>query len=144
MRVRMGATRSQRDTGLTGAEARAPLGRHLARDFHRTEDEQLESAARERNRALDHVANFFLFAHLACAAALALGLGTSTSLAVAAPVTLMLGLDLTGWIWLRKRPVSSLAPHVATRGAAGYTLIANLLWGAAAPQSRLEIGRAHV
>ena len=44
----------------------------------------------------------------------------------------MLAVDLAAWLWFRKRPISSLAPHVATRGAAGYALLANVLWGAAA------------
>jgi len=128
----MRGARRDRDRSLTGAEGRAPLGRHLARDFHRTEDEQVESAARARNRALDHVPAFFLAVHLVCAAALLFALGSAISAAFAIPLALILMLDLSGWIWLRKRPVSSLAPHVATRGAAGYILLANLLWGAAA------------
>ena len=52
--------------------------------------------------------------------------------AVAIPLGLMLAIDLAAWLWFRKRPISSLAPHVATRGAAGYALLANALWCAAA------------
>ncbi|HEV2817074.1 MAG TPA: EAL domain-containing protein [Allosphingosinicella sp.] len=128
----MGGARRYRDPVRAEAGGRASLGRLLTQDFRRSEEDQEESAARERNRALDHAPAFFLAAHFVCAVAIALDLSPHLPLAVAIPLGLMLVVDLAACLWFRKRPISSLAPHVATRGAAGYALLANLLWGAAA------------
>jgi diguanylate cyclase (GGDEF)-like protein len=110
------------------------LLRLIAQDFRRVDDEQEESAARERVRTLDHVPAFLLGVHLVCAAALLLGQRgpLDAPAALLAPLGALLAIDLGCWAWLRRRPVSRLAPHVAIRGAACYTLVANILWCAAA------------
>ncbi|MEA3045387.1 MAG: hypothetical protein QOH47_3225 [Sphingomonadales bacterium] len=130
----MGGTRRYRDPKVTEAQGRIPLGQLFVRDFFSTEDDQEESATRDRNRALDHTPLFFLAAHLICAAAVLFDLARSGPIppAVAGLLGAMLALDLGLWGWFRRRPVSSLAPHVATRGAALYALAANLLWAAIA------------
>ena len=74
MAALMGGTRRYRDPVRAEAGGRASLGRLLTQDFRRTEEDQEESAARERNRALDHVPAFFLAAHIVCAAAILLDL----------------------------------------------------------------------
>ena len=128
----MGGSRRYRDPVRAETAGPTSLGRLLMQDFRRTEEDQEESAARERNRALDHAPLFFLTAHIVCAAAILLDLRAAVPPAVAIPLGLMLAVDLAGCLWFRKRPISSLAPHVATRGAAAYALLANALWCAAA------------
>jgi len=128
----MGGTRRYRDQIRAESGDRASLGCLLTREFRRTEEDQEDSAARERNRALDHAPAFFLAAHTACAAAVVLDLRPGLPLAAAIPLGLLLVLDLAAWIGLRRRPISSFAPHVATRAAAAYVVLANLLWGAVA------------
>jgi len=139
----MGGNRRYRDPAVTEARGRMPLGQLFARDFRSTEDDQEESAARDRNRALDHVPGFFLAAHLVCAAALLFDLFRSGPISpvVAISLAAILAIDAGLWGWFRRRPVSSLAPHVATRGAALYAIVANILWTtvafAAGPNSAL-------
>jgi diguanylate cyclase (GGDEF)-like protein len=128
----MGGTRRHRDPVRAISVERASLGCLLTQEFRSTEEDQEESAARERNRALNHAPPFLLAVHIVCIAAIVFELRPNLPLAVAIPLGLMLTIDLAAWFRFRKRPVSSLAPHVATRGAAGYALLANLLWGAAA------------
>jgi len=130
----MGNTRRFRDPKVTETQGRIPLGRLFTRDFFSTEDEQEESAARDRNRALDHGPVFFLAAHLICTAALVFDLALSGPIppVVAGLLAAMLALDIGLWGWVRRRPPSSLAPHVAIRGAALYALVANGLWAAIA------------
>ncbi len=134
MRAAMSGTRKHRDSASAGAEGRLPLAELLARDFGRIEDEQEESAARERNRALDHVPAFLLAVHLVCGASVLIDLGARSlvTAALAVPLVAMLLVDLAIWLWFSKRPISRLAPHVATRGAALYVVLANVLWCTAA------------
>jgi diguanylate cyclase (GGDEF)-like protein len=103
----------------------------FVRDFRSLEDDEM-GAARERIRALDQVPFFVLLAHLVAAAAIVYDLGSGIPPLVAVPLCQMIGLDLFAWLWFRKRKVSSLVPHVATRGAAAYVILANMLWGAVA------------
>ena len=91
-----------------------------------------ERRARARPRARS-VPAFFLAVHLICAAAILLGLadrGAPPPLSRAAR-RLIVALDLGLWVWFRRRPISSLAPHVAIRGAALYAIVAGALWCAA-------------
>jgi diguanylate cyclase (GGDEF)-like protein len=130
----MGASRRYRGPSAEAAGGKTPVGELLLRDFFATEEDQEESAARDRNRALDQAPFFFLAAHLICAAALLLDLFRAgpVSLAVAGPIAASLAIDLGLWAWSRRRLLSSLAPHVAIRGAALYTIVADILWTAAA------------
>ena len=63
----MAGLRRQSDPDLAEADKRVSLRRLFVHDFLRVEDEQEESAARERIRALDHVPAFLLGVHLVCA-----------------------------------------------------------------------------
>src|ERR1044072_945525 len=128
----MGGTRRYRDQIRAEPGERTSLGRLLTQEFRHTEEDQEESAARERNRALNHAPVFFLAVHIVCVAAIVLDLRPNLPLAAPIPLGLMLAVDLAAWLWFRKKPISSLAPHIATRGAAGYAVLANVLWGAAA------------
>ncbi len=115
------------------AEERVSLRRLFVRDFQRLEDEQEESAARERIRSLDPVPTFLLCVHLACGVALLAGLGgAALGAGVLVPLGALLLLDLALWGWFRRHPISKRPPHVATRGAAAYVLLADALWCAAA------------
>ena len=126
----MAGLRRKIDPDLGEADKRPSLARLFAQDFARIEDEQLESAARERIRALDHVPAFLLGVHLVCVVAFLVGLGNPAN-----PNPLLLGLlgaltvlDFGLWAWLRRRPLSRFAPHQAIRGAAVYSLVAYVLW----------------
>ena len=66
----MAGLRRQSDPDLGEAEKRPSLARQFTQDFQRVDDEQEESAARERMRSLDHVPAFLLGVHIVCAAAL--------------------------------------------------------------------------
>ena len=118
---------------LEETDDRPSLGRLFTQDFSRIEDEQLESAARERIRALDHVPAFLLGVHLICAAAFLLGLGNPADPdpALLAPLGALILLDFGVWAWLWRNPLSGLSPHVAVRAAALYCFVAYVLWCAA-------------
>src|SRR5205085_9996205 len=109
---------------------RPSLAHLLMQDFSRIDDEQLESAARERIRALDHVLGFLLGVHLVCAIAFLVGLGNPASPdpALLAPLGTLIALDFGLWAWLLRRPLSRFTPHHAIRGAALYSLLAYGLW----------------
>jgi diguanylate cyclase (GGDEF)-like protein len=130
----MDGARKSFDTAFPPSDDRARFGSLLGQDFRRIDDEQEESAARERNRALNHVPAYLLAVHLVCGGGLLVHLWISAALAfsAAAPLAILLAVDLALWIWSRRRPLSRLTPHFATRGAAAYTILANILWCAAA------------
>jgi diguanylate cyclase (GGDEF)-like protein len=130
----MGGSRRYRNPALARPDRRAPVGALLARDFRRLEDEQEEHAARERNRALDLVPGFFLAVHLICGGAILLDLAARGALSAMAgtPLGAVVAIDLFLLGWFRRRPISSLAPHLAIRGAALYAFVAGALWAAAA------------
>src|SRR6059058_3133159 len=121
----MGGSRRYRNPALTGSDRRAPVGTLLTRDFRWLEDEQEESAARERNRALDVVPCFFLAVHLICGGAILLDLAARGALSAMAggPLGAVAAIDLFLLAWFRRRPISSLQPHLAIRGAALYTFV---------------------
>jgi diguanylate cyclase (GGDEF)-like protein len=126
----MAGLRRKIDPELGEADKRPSLGRLFTQDFVRIDDEQLESAARERIRALDHVPAFLLGVHLICVAAFLIGLGNpdSPDPVLLAPLGALIALDFGLWAWLRRRPISGLPPHAAIRGAALYSLAAYGLW----------------
>jgi len=142
----MGGSRRYRDSASSRSERRAPLGPLLARDFRRLEDEQEETSARERNRALDLVPAFFLAVHLICAAAILGGLAVrgEMSALVAVPVAFVLAIDLGLLLWSRRRPISSHSPHHASRGAALYAVVAGALWVAACALSPVAVQDARL
>jgi len=90
----MGGTRRYRDQIRAESGERASLGCLLTREFRRSEEDQEESAARERNRALNHAPAFFLAAHVACVVAIVLDLRPNLPLAAALPLGLVLSIDL--------------------------------------------------
>jgi diguanylate cyclase (GGDEF)-like protein len=117
-----------------GESGKGPSIAHLfMRDFAHVEDEQQESAVRERIRALKPVPAFLLSVHLVCAVAFLLGLGNPTDLDATrlAPLGALIALDFGLWVYLLRWPLSRLAPHVAIRAAAVYSLAACGLWIAA-------------
>ncbi|HTU11601.1 MAG TPA: EAL domain-containing protein [Allosphingosinicella sp.] len=118
---------------LGEAEKRPSLGQLFTRDFARIDDEQQESAARERIRALEPVPAFLLGVHLICAVAFLVGLGNPAdpNPALLAPLGALIALDFGLWAYLWRNPLSRLAPHVAIRAAALYSLVAYGLWCAA-------------
>jgi hypothetical protein len=118
----MAGLRQKIDLELGEADKRPSLGRLLVQDFARIEDEQLESAARERIRGLDHVPAFLLGVHLICVIAFLIGLGNpdTPDPALLAPLGVLIVGDFGLWAWLRRRPLSRLAPHRVIRGAALY------------------------
>jgi len=126
----MGGSRRYRESVAPAADRRAPIGPLMMRDFRRLEDEQEENAARERNRALDLVPAFLCAVHLICGAAILADLaGRGTiPLASAIPIGLVAAADLFLLGWFRRRKISSLAPHLATGGAALYVCLAGALW----------------
>jgi diguanylate cyclase (GGDEF)-like protein len=130
----MAGIRKQAVPELAEAEERFSLRSAFGRDFRRVEDEQDESAARERVRTLDHVPSFLLAVHLICGAALiaAFGAPDRAPLGLIAPLGALLAIDLGLWGWFMRKPISRLAPHVAVRGAALYSAVASALWCAAA------------
>ncbi|HYI64014.1 MAG TPA: EAL domain-containing protein [Allosphingosinicella sp.] len=131
----MAGFRKQTGRDLAEAEERVSPLSLLLRDFGRVEDDQGESAARERVRSLDHVPAFLLGVHFICAAAMLVAYGGNPLLAPAgllAALGALLALDVGLWAWLFRRPLSRLAPHVAIRGAALYAFAASALWCAAA------------
>jgi diguanylate cyclase (GGDEF)-like protein len=130
----MGDYRKRADTALAAVEERVSLTRLLVRDFQRLDDEQEESAARERSRLLNPIPFFLLSIHCICAFALLSGLGSVASLEAyaLAPLGGLLLIDFVAWTWLIRRPPSTMLPHVATRGAALYALVASALWCATA------------
>ena len=129
---------------VTKAERRAPVGRIFTRDFRAIEDDQEESAARERNRALDLAPAFFLAVHLICGGAILLGLAGRGAISpmVAAPLGAVVAIDLFLLGWFRRKRVSSLTPHRAIQGAALYAIVAGGLWAAAAAAAPLAGGDA--
>jgi diguanylate cyclase (GGDEF)-like protein len=127
----MPGSRRYRNSALSEAGEKLSFAGLFARDFRSVEDDEM-GAARERVRALDQVPFFLLAAHLVAAAAIMFDLGYAIPPLVAIPLCQIIGLDLFAWLWFRKRKVSSLVPHAATRGAAAYAILANLLWGAVA------------
>src|ERR1051326_6661861 len=102
------------------------------RDFRPIDDEQSESAARERNRALDLIPAFLFAVHLICGATIlaSMILAGAFDLAMAAPIGLLVALGLSILLQVRRRPLSSLAPHLAQRAACIYTILAGGLWAA--------------
>jgi diguanylate cyclase (GGDEF)-like protein len=131
----MAGLKRQSGPDLGEAEKRPSLARQFTQDFQHVEDEQEESAARERVRSLDHVPAFLLGVHLVCAAAAllaTLGEPRHPPLALAGLLGALIAVDLGIWAWLRRRPLSGLAPHFAIRGAALYSLVAYALWCGAA------------
>ncbi|HYI48769.1 MAG TPA: EAL domain-containing protein [Allosphingosinicella sp.] len=129
----MAGLKRQSDPDLGEAEKRPPLARLFAQDFRRVDDEQEESAARERVRSLEYVPPFLLGVHLVCAAAFLLALGDPLNPPPALVGTLggLIAMDLGLWAWLRRHPLSRLAPHVAIRGAALYSFATYAFWCAA-------------
>ena len=127
----MAGLRRQSDPDLGEAEERPPLARLFAQDFRRVDDEQEESAARERVRSLDHVPAFLLGVHLdlrrrlpgRVSAARCTPSGAARRLARrrSSPSTSGSGPGCAGGRSAR------LAPHVAIRGAALYSLVAYAL-----------------
>src|SRR3954471_2658394 len=115
MACAMGGSRRYRNPALARAGGRAPIGPLLMRDFRQLEDEQEETAARERNRALDLAPVFFLAVHLICAAAILLDLAAQNAMSpiVAVALGAVLAIDLAILLWFRRRPISSLLPHFA-------------------------------
>jgi diguanylate cyclase (GGDEF)-like protein len=133
MAAPMAGYRTNSDPILGAAGERVSLARQFVQDFRNIDDEQDESAARERIRALNHVPLFLFGVHLVCAAALIYGgARPATSLALLAPLGALVGTDLSLAIWFFRRKVSALAPYVAIRGAALYSLVASALWCLAA------------
>ena len=130
----MAGLRKQSVPDLAETEGRFSLLRALVQDFRRVEDEQDETAARERVRTLDHVPAFLLGVHLICGAALLVGFGAplDAPIGLTAPLGALLALDVGLWGWFLRKPISRLAPHAAIRGAALYSVVANALWCAAA------------
>jgi diguanylate cyclase (GGDEF)-like protein len=134
----MGGSRRYHESVAPTSDGRAPIGPLLMRDFRRLEDEQEESAARERNRALDLVPPFLTAVHLICGAAILGDLAGRDPFPILAaiPIGLVILADLVLLALLRRRKVSGLAPHLATGGAALYACAAGALWagaGLAAP-----------
>ena len=138
----MGGSRRYRHPALARSEGRAPVGSLFLRDFRGIEDEQEENAARERNRALDLVPAFFLAVHLVCGALVLLDLADSGAVSplVAAPLGAVAAIDLFLFFWFRRRPLSSMVPYVAVRGAALYALVIGALWAGAAGAAPLAGG----
>jgi diguanylate cyclase (GGDEF)-like protein len=134
MALPMAGLRRQSDPILAAASERLSLARLFVQDFRHVDDDQDESAARERVRSLDHVPVFLLGVHLICGAALLFGVDgrPTASMGLLAPLGALAAIDIGLWLWLLKRPLSGLAPHAAIRGAALYSIVANILWGAAA------------
>ena len=139
----MAGLRRKIDPELEEVGKRASLGRLLVQDFARIDDEQLESAARERIRGLDHVPAFLLGVHLVCVVAFLIGLGNPASPdpALLAPLGALIALDFGLWVWLRRRPLSRQAPHQVIRGAALYGAATYILWCTASFVA--EAGRTH-
>ena len=129
----MAGLRRKLDPQLEEANRRPSIARLFVQDFARIDDEQLESAARERLRALQHVPGFLLCVHLVCAAAFLIGLGNPANPdpTVLAPVGGLILIDFGLWAWLLRRPISRFAPHQVIRGATLYSLAIYGLWGAA-------------
>jgi diguanylate cyclase (GGDEF)-like protein len=140
----MAGLRGQSDPDLGKADERPTIVHLFVQDFSRVDDEQEESAARERVRSLDHVPAFLLGVHLICAAAFLIGLGSrfNPPPALAASLGAVIAIDLGILAWLRRRPLARLAPHAAIRGAALYSLAVFVLWCvaafAAAPAGRQD------
>ncbi|HEY5711304.1 MAG TPA: EAL domain-containing protein [Allosphingosinicella sp.] len=138
----MAGIRKQSSPNLSEADERVSPFRLFVHDFRWVEDEQEESAARERIRSLDHVPTFLLGVHLICGGTLLYGLGREalSSLALTIPLVALLVLDIGLWGWFWRRPISRLEPHVAIRGAALYAILANALWCAAGLAANPEPG----
>jgi diguanylate cyclase (GGDEF)-like protein len=130
----MVALRKQHNPNLDEPGGRFSLLEHLVRDFRRVEDDQEESAARERVRSLDHVPAFLLGVHLICAAAMLIAYPNplAAPAGLLAPLGALVVLDVGIWAWLFRRPLSRRAPHAAIRGATLYALVASALWCAVA------------
>ena len=111
----MVALRKHHNPNLESSEGRSSLRALLVRDFRRVEDEQEESAARERIRSLDHVPAFLLGVHLICAAAMVLAYGNPLGAPpdLLAPLGAAVALDVGIWAWLFRRPLSRRAREEA-------------------------------
>src|SRR5688572_25520196 len=122
----MPGLRRKIDPEMGEADKRPSLAHLFTQDFVRIEDDRQESAARERIRALDHVPAFLLGVHVICAVAFLVGLGNPANpdTALLAPLGVLIALDFGLWAWLWRHPVSGLAPHLAIRWAALYSLVA--------------------
>src|SRR5437868_8729593 len=129
-RASMAGLRQKIDPRLEEAHRRSSIGRLFVQDFARIEDEQQESAARERLRALDHVPGFLLCVHLVCVAGFLVGLGNPANPdpALLAPLGGQILIDFGLWAWLLRRPISRFAPHPAGRGPPLSHLVAYGLW----------------
>src|SRR5205085_10262418 len=129
-RASMAGLRQKIDPRLEEAHRRSPIGRLFVQDFARIEDEQQESAARERLRALDHVPAFLFCVHLVCVAGFLVGLGNPANPdpALLAPLGALVLLDFGLWAWLLRRPISRYAPHQVIRGGTLYSLATYGLW----------------
>ena len=127
----MAGLREKIDPDLEEADRRPSIGRLFVQDFARIEDEQQESAARERLRALDHVPGFLLCVHLVCVAGFLIGLGNPANPdpALLAPLGGLVLVDFGLWAWLLRRPISRFAPPQVIRGATLYSLAIYGLWG---------------
>src|SRR5437868_1274952 len=132
-RASMAGLRQKIDPRLEEAHRRSSIGRLFVQDFARIEDEQQESAARERLRALDYVPGFLLCVHLVCVAGFLVGLGNPANPDPASlvPLGAQILLDFGLWAWLLRRRMSRSAPHQLIRGAAAYSLVTYGLWCAA-------------
>src|SRR6476469_5640253 len=126
----MAGLREKIDLDLEEADRRPSIGRLFVQDFTRIDDEHLESAARERLRALDHVPGFLLCVHLVCVAGFLVGLGNPNNPDPVLLATLgaLVLLDFGLWAWLLRRPISRFAPRQVVRGATLYSLVAYGLW----------------
>ncbi len=140
----MAGVRDRGSPAIAEAEERISFARLMVHDFHRLDEAQEESAARERIRAIDPVPAFFLCVHLVCGLGLMIGLGGAAwqSIGIIAPLGILLAADLAGWLWLRKHPPSRMQPHSAIRGAALYTLATTLIWCATAVIANVAIPHA--
>src|SRR6476620_2468602 len=120
----MAGLREKIDPDLEEASRRPSIGRLFVQDFSRIEDEHLESAARERLRALHHVPAFLFCVHLVCVAGFLLGLGNpaNPNPVLLAPLGALVLLDFGLWAWLLRRPISRFAPHQVVHGATLYSL----------------------
>jgi diguanylate cyclase (GGDEF)-like protein len=127
------ASLRQRVSATVAADEKISIRRLFTQDLRRLDDEREEAAVRERVRLLDPVPAFLFAFHLICVAVLPAALPPSSPLAtmLAIPLGMLLLIDFGLWIASIRRPVSHLAPHVATRAAIAYLVVSSALWCAA-------------